>query len=476
MRVLLVQSYLGRKGVADQLVFPIGLSCIASALARAGHEPWIIDLNVGADPFVRLRDELRRFKPELVGVSLRNIDSVTRKAPYIYHTQLSPTLEVIRAEAPHAKTVLGGPGFTQSSRGFMERYASDFGCQSEGEHTIVALIDALDAPSSVPGLYWRDRDGAVHFTGDPVLPEFSELPFPDRSFVDWDLYRAEEESRGLFLDIGVESTRGCPRKCAYCNYPYLNGVKLRRKPPEVVVDEIDDLIARFGVRQLTFTDSRFNENTKHARAICEELLRRDVKVRWIAWLGFRRISGEFLRLMQRAGCFRVAFSPDGLLQPSLDRMRKEMKTEEVFASIRAVREAPGLKASWSFFCTPPSTTNTEQVAMLGTYAYIHAALPGRGRMMLNWCRIEEHTHFEHIAREDGVLTPDIDLLPDTPAQLDRVFYVPRGFDGWSRFWDRFLDAEMAVRVAAGRATGPLRRVGMRVPDLTPAHLRGAPGR
>lgn len=474
MRVLLVQSYLGRKGVSDQLVFPIGLSAIATSLEAAGHEPWIVDLNVGDDPWARLARELNRVEPEVVGVSQRNIDSTTRKAPFVYHTQLRPTLDLIRREAPRAATVLGGPGFTQSSHELMTRYTFDFGVQSEGEVTFPALLDHLGDARKVPGVHRRTETGLA-YSGDPEMPDFSALPYPRRHYLDWDVYRAEERRRDLFLDIGVESTRGCPRKCAYCNYPYLNGVKLRRKPPEVVVDEIEYLQRTFDVRQFTFTDSRFNENERHARAICEELLRRGTKIRWIAWLGFRRISADLLGLMRQAGCYRVAFSPDGLLQSSLDRMRKEMKTAEIVASVDAVRKTPGMKASWSFFCTPPSTSNREQLAMLGAYAWIHGSMPGRGRMMLNWCRVEERTHFEQIAREDGVLPEGADLLPDDPADLERLFYVPPGFDGWSRFWDRFLDAELAARAAVGRVSRPLRRAGLKVRDLTPGHLRGAPG-
>ena len=474
MRVLLVQSYLGRKGVADQLVFPIGLSCIATALDDAGHEPKIIDLNIGDDPWERLAREIEEFEPGAVGVSQRNIDSTTRKAPFVYHTQLRPTLEIIRKHAPHAVTILGGPGFTQSSDIFMERYQYDFGVKSEGEETIVRLLENLDNPKNIPGLYWRDETGKVQFNGDGVMPVFEKLSYPRRHYVDWDLYRREADRRGIFLDIGIESTRGCPRKCAYCNYPYLNGVKLRRKPPSVVVDEIEYLQNTFNIPQFTFTDSRFNINSKHAIAICEEILRRGLKIRWIAWLGFRNVDPDFLDLMRQAGCYRIAFSPDGLLQPSLDRMRKEMKTREIFNSIRAVQKTRGMKSSWSFFATPPSTSNREQLAMLATYLYIHGSMPGRGRMTMTWCRVEEHTLFERIAREDNVLPVHVDLLPEDPSDLDQLFYVPKGFERWSGFWDRFLDIEMAARVAAGRAVRPLRGLGFKVKDLTPDHLKGAP--
>ena len=77
----------------------------------------------------------------------------------------------------------------------------------------------------------------------------------------------------------------------------------------------------------------------HASAICEELLRRDVRIRWTAWLGFRRVEPDFLGLMQDAGCERVAFSADGLLNPSLERMRKEMSFAEIRNSVESVRLA-----------------------------------------------------------------------------------------------------------------------------------------
>ena len=472
MRILLVQSYLGRKGVADLLVFPLGLACIATALEAAGHTPRIVDLNVGdGDPWLRLADAIRDFHPDAVGVSLRNIDSTTRKAPHVYHIFLRPALEVIRREAPGVPTFLGGPGFTQAAGTFMARYPYDYGIQAEGEAALVHLLSNLQHPDQVPGTWWRDGD-TVRYSGDPVLPDFAALPFPRRHHVDWEPYRLEHRTRGLLLDVGIESTRGCPRRCAYCNYPFLNGRHLRCKPAEVVGEEIAYLQRDFDVRQFTFTDSRFNERPDHARAICEEILRRDLKVRWIAWLGFKQLDADFLRLMRRAGCFRVAFSPDGLLQPSLDRMQKDTTTREIMDSIRAVRKAGGLKASWSFFCTPPSSSPKEQAALAALYLYLQGSLAGRGRMVLTWCRVEEGTRFAEIAREDGFLTGNEDLLPEDPADLERLFYIPPGHEQWSQRWDRFLDAEMGARTLAGRVTAPLRRFGFR--DLTPAHLRGQP--
>jgi len=471
VRILLIQNWQGHRGVSEQLVFPIGLSCIASALERAGHEPWIVHLDAGdGDPWQRLEREIQRFEPEVIGVSQRNIDSTTRKAPYVFHTELRHALATIRRAAPGVPTVLGGPGFTQAGRAMMERYGYDLGVQAEGEETFVELIDSIGAPQDVPGVYWRDEQGVVHYTGDRGMPTFSDLPFPKRHHLDWDLYRSAERERGQLLDLGIETTRGCPRRCAYCNYPKLNGPRLRKKPVDVVLDEIEYLQDAFGVRAFTFTDSRFNEDHERARAICQGIIDRGLKARWIAWLGFRGVDADFLQLMNKAGCHRVSFSPDGLLQPSLKRMRKDTTKAEILATVRAVRRVRGIRANWSFFATPPSTSHREQLAYLKLYGRIHASTMMRGRMTLTWCRVEEGTHFETIAREDGVLPQGVDLLPEDPADLAPLFYVPPGFERWSDFWDRFLDLEMQSRIALGRATRPLRRFGMR--DLTPAHRRG----
>ncbi len=471
MRVLLFQSPLGRKGVADALVFPIGLCCVATALDDAGHFPKIVDLNLGdEDPCARLEREIATFKPDIVGISQRNIDSTTRKALHIYHTQLTPLREAIERAAPGIPTLLGGPGFTQAGRTLMARYGFDYGIHAEAEEALPELLQNLDEPHKVRGIYWRADDGQVHYTGDRPVPDFSRLPFPRRHYIDWSEIRREERKRLLRLDVGIETTRGCPQRCASCNYPYLNGKRLRRKPPQVVADEISYLKSEFGILDFTFTDSRFNEDPQHAREVCQAIIRKGVRVRWVAWLGFDNLDEELLTLMREAGCHRISFSPDGLLQPSLDRMLKDTTTEAIDHSIQVVRNVPGIRSSWMFFCTPPGTSRREQLLLLKYYAKIHGTLGGRGRMVLTWCRVEEGTHFEQIAYEDGVLPQGIDLLPSDPAELGKLFYVPPGFERWSRFWDRFLDAEMQARVQVARVTSPLRKFGFR--DLTPGHLKG----
>jgi len=321
---------------------------------------------------------------------------------------------------------------------------------------------------------WRDELGQVHPTPRRRLPDFATLPFPRRHHVDWEAYRSEERLRGVRLDIGIESTRGCPRRCAYCFLPGVNGARLRKKPVDVVLDELDYLRDTFGLERFSFVGSHFNEDPDRAIAICEALVRSGNRTPWTTWMGFRRLSPEFLGLMRDAGCVRVSFSPDGLLQPSLDRMRKDHLSSEIRASIRAVERTPGLAATWCFFATPPSTSVREQLALLATYATIHGRMPGRGRMLLNWCRVEEGTHFEQIAREDGVLPEGVEMVPDRARDIEPLFYVPPGFERWARFWDRLLDLEMGTRVGAGRVAQLLRRAGLPLRDLTPRHLRRRP--
>ncbi|MCI5210591.1 MAG: B12-binding domain-containing radical SAM protein, partial [Candidatus Electrothrix sp. ATG2] len=78
MKVLLVQQDMGRRTIKYPL-YPIGLSYIAAALSE--HEVRIFDPNVYDYPecFEKLRQEVRKFQPDIAGISIRNIDTTQRR-------------------------------------------------------------------------------------------------------------------------------------------------------------------------------------------------------------------------------------------------------------------------------------------------------------------------------------------------------------------------------------------------------------
>lgn len=101
------------------------------------------------------------------------------------------------------------------------------------------------------------------------------MPRRDPSVIDMKEYIGD-----YYNILGVQSKRGCVFKCTYCSYPFLNNDNIRLRPPIEVVDEIEHMITNYGLQSFAFVDSVFNIPERHAKEICNEILRRGLKVKW----------------------------------------------------------------------------------------------------------------------------------------------------------------------------------------------------
>ena len=137
MRVLLCSQYYGDDSIfhSKSMVFPLGVAYIASMLKE--HEVTVFDANVVHDPLGELSRRLRAEHPEVVGISLRNIESLsnTRFGRNLsFYSHFRSMLRVIREAAPSCRIVVGGPGFSVFSKEIMsENREIDFGVVSDGE-------------------------------------------------------------------------------------------------------------------------------------------------------------------------------------------------------------------------------------------------------------------------------------------------------------------------------------------------------
>lgn len=413
MKVLLVQSYLGRYD-AESSVFPIGLCYIATALA--GHEVKVFDPNISQNASVELRGVLKSFRPEVVGVSLRNIDTTQRRNPVYYFKDFEDTVRLVRETDTSIKIIVGGTGFSMFARQIMERVPElDFGIYLEGEESIVELLNNLNAPERVKGVFMR-RDGNVIFTGPRAMPDIASLPIPRRDFIDIQRY-----DHPLYANIGIQTKRGCPLKCAYCSYPFLNGRRIRTRSAVQVVDEIEYLMT-LGIHRFMFADSVFNIPERHAEEICREIIRRKLSVTWSAWFDIKRFSEELLGLALRAGCSNFSFSPDAASDKSLNALGKDISEKDIARVIEMLRKINGIRTEFNFFCTPPGQDFFGFLKTLLLYFKITFLFKGRGTVILSWIRIEPETRIHQIAVKDNLIDGNTDLLPQDEKALQGLFY------------------------------------------------------
>lgn len=356
MRVLLVYSNQTRDLI---LAAPIGLSYVASATRRAGHEVRFVDLLTARDPQAALRAALHDFQPEVIGISVRNIDNVVYQRLHTHLGELAQFIATIRAASDQRlPIVLGGPAISILGTAALRHLDADYAVRGEGEITFPALLEALAAgrdPAAIPGVC--TRDGAALADSAPArLPVFGASGMQD--WIDWAPYR---QHGGTWA---IQTKRGCPMPCNYCTYPDIEGRKFRRRAVEDIVDEIESVQRSIAPRTFEFVDSTFNLPEKHALGICEEIIRRGLKVN-LTTMGInpRGVSPELFALMKRAGFNSMMITPEAGNDDMLRNLDKGFDMRDVYHTARLAR-ASGLHSTWFFMLGGPGETRASVNATL----------------------------------------------------------------------------------------------------------------
>jgi radical SAM superfamily enzyme YgiQ (UPF0313 family) len=319
-KVLLVNPNEMRPPVA-----PIGLDYIASSLALAGFEVDLIDLCFASSFKKELDDYFQDHNPLVIGLTVRNTDDCYYLSQDFIIPRIKEITDYIKGKTQRP-IILGGVGFSVMPEPILAYIEAELGIWGDGERILPALAMRLAAGEDyydIPGLIFR-KDGRYH-SNPPELPELLDLPLPHREAVDNPRY-FREGGMG-----GVETKRGCEQECIYCADPLAKGRRYRLRPPSVVADEIERLLAQ-GVDHLHLCDSEFNLPYHHAVGICREIIRRGLgeRVVWYAYLSPVPFTEELARLMLRAGCRGINFGVDH----GADRMLKNLGRPFTAANIK----------------------------------------------------------------------------------------------------------------------------------------------
>jgi putative variant cofactor biosynthesis B12-binding/radical SAM domain protein 1 len=423
MKILFIQA-LSMEGIDIERVYPIGIVVLASQVKRlTDHQLKLFDMNMAADPYGDLMTQLRDFNPDVVGVSLRNIDPLGNKT-----TSLIPpfavTLSLIRSLCPAVKILAGGTGFSLFPQRIMSEFTEiDFGIVGEAENNIVPLLEQLDSPPRLPGLCLREDNQVT------VIPpngnfDMKTYQMPDRELLDPRPYLTVNK---YVESIGVETKRGCSFSCGYCSYPLLQGKKMRLRDPQAVVDEIQFLYETYGVTRIHFTDSVVNMPAEHLDQVCAELLRRKLPINWSGFFRENLLTPENVALYAQSGCECFSLSPDGLSQTALNALDKHLTTGDILNTAKILSDS-GVVTVYHFLVNTPGDTHDSQEeakALIDAIYEIHHASKTLGTIVLNNIRILPGTRVEQQALDNGVITAETDLLYPTyynPAPFDRVRY------------------------------------------------------
>ena len=305
-------------------VYPLALSYLASAVRRRLPQVKVELLDIQLDDDAALQAALARLQPALIGVSLRNVDDVNSTRQQAFIDGYAQLMRKLR-QWSSAELILGGAGFSIYPELLFARLKPDYAVVGEGEETLIALLEArlAGAPlSSVAGLCYRAQDGALRRNPPPARVRQPCLDFDGR------LLEHYYPSSGM---LNIQTKRGCPYQCIYCNYPQIDGRQVRTLAVEEIVDSVARLHRDHGADYLFFTDSVFNIKPGFNDELAEALVRAALPVRWGAYFSPRQLSHEQLALYQRAGLTHIEFGTESLSDAVLHHYRKPFDVAEVVA-------------------------------------------------------------------------------------------------------------------------------------------------
>jgi anaerobic magnesium-protoporphyrin IX monomethyl ester cyclase len=322
---------------------PIGIMSLASVLKRAGHECVMFDQANPETPNHVIIDEIRRRQPQLVGLSFLSTTS------YPYAKILA---RQIRAADSGVKLAFGGVFATlNASLVKLQCPEVDFVCRGDGEQLILDLLEQLEDPVAVGGLTWA-RDGkVVNNPNRPAERDLDQWPFPDREGLPLEFIESMPLDVPAVLSMErfttMQTSRGCPWPCVFCDIPIFNQGKWRSRSPAHVVAEFNHLQEQ-GYGSVYFVDDHFLLQPKRIEAICKGLVDSGVTIQWGCEGRVDSVAQHLFPAMAKANCRTIMFGVESGSQKVLDRLKKEQTLEEVETAVTNAKQA-GIEIVHGFF-------------------------------------------------------------------------------------------------------------------------------
>ena len=234
-------------------------------------------------------------------------------------------VDAVKAAKKDLVVVLMGQHPTARPEACLSEPNVDFVAVGEPENTISELIDALVVGKQnfkgVDGLGFKEN-GKVTFTEKrEFIKNLDSLPFPARHLLPMKVYNEAVKENPLRGEISkpwtiVTTTRGCPYSCVFCSVCILWGRTWRARSPKNVVDELEQVVKTYGVKQVDFYDENMTLDKKRMSDICDQIVERGLHIEWFTPNGVRAdtLDEPLLRKMKKSGCKKIRVAPESGVQ------------------------------------------------------------------------------------------------------------------------------------------------------------------
>lgn len=365
--------------------FPMGLVSMATYLEKVGHYSRVynaehdnrlpyIGIESYAANFHRYGDALKQdthhvwgevhslldeFQPNIVGLSIK-----TAKLPSAFRIA-----EMAKKILPGVTVIAGGPHATVCPGEVLTSPFIDCVIRGEGEKTILEVIQRVEQDgelNDIFGVSWKHESEIIHNEDRPLILDLGMLPYPDRKLL---MRYGDYTSTQLGW---IMTSRGCPYNCGYCCSKSIWGRKVRYRPKEDVLGEVEELQDEHKVGALNFMDDSFTVNRQYVFDLCTAFLERKIKITWSCLTRADLLDEKMVKTMKAAGCTKVDVGVESGSKGVQKIINKGINLEEISKMAKILRNN---NMFWSAFFMMGFPGETKE-DVLATLDFMKKIKPG----------------------------------------------------------------------------------------------------
>ncbi|MFH1752157.1 MAG: cobalamin-dependent protein [archaeon] len=352
VKTLLIYSPLtgAREAGIESQGFPLGLGYLAAYLKKNGFEVKALDCLIeGNENKVKVSENIYRvglsekeiekrileIKPDIIGISCLFT---------AYEQNVFEVAEIVKKVLPDCLVVVGGAHASGYPESVLKNKNIDLAVIGEGEETFLEIVKKVKQGKQnfedLKGIAFRKNGKTIINSRRELIKNLDEIPFPLREIFPMQLYFKNQKKAYPFvmsLPVGeIVTSRGCPNDCIFCSIKTVWGKCWRGRTAKNVVDEIEFLYNTYHIREFNLTDDNVSMHKKRMIEICEEILKRKLKITWQTPNGIAiwTLDEPLLKLMKKTGYYRAKFGIESGSLKTLKYIEKPVDLKQAKEVIR----------------------------------------------------------------------------------------------------------------------------------------------
>jgi anaerobic magnesium-protoporphyrin IX monomethyl ester cyclase len=350
---------------ATSLRAPNDLAVMASLLRTLEFSPIIKDYPAEKQSEKDFCDDLVKFKPSIL---IMSITTSTFKEDLSFFKKAKEI-------CPDVVTIAKGAFFFSCPIAVLNQlkeahHVMDCALCGETETILPVLMIAM-----CEGLSFETVSGIIYFDvmrkqfqktkAAPQCENLDEIPFPARDLLHNNLYVRPDNGKPMAT---ITTSRGCTQECIYCLAPVLSGRRLKKRSPQNIVDEVNECVSRYHIKNFFFQADTFTFDKDWVLEICKEIIKRNLTIEWVTNSRVKPLDEEMLTWMKRAGCWLISLGIESGNEESLLKMKKNTTTTDALKAVAMIHKA-GLKI-YGFYLIGLPWENHEHIQKTLAFAKI----------------------------------------------------------------------------------------------------------